>query len=152
MRASPASCQTSRSNPGFLRLALGIFLVRALIPVGFMPAPLDAGGPFTVCHGGLAGALFEAVSVPPMADHSAAMHHEHAPEPGAEPNPAHDGWEHCPFGAASGSAPLGQDFRLELLSLNDQLAGSQPADSIPVAVVSSYRARAPPSGISRRLI
>lgn len=43
-------------------LALVGFLCRALVPAGFMPAPLSEGGPIRVCHGGPVGALITALA------------------------------------------------------------------------------------------
>src|SRR5690606_39508634 len=45
----------------FVNLALIGFLCRALVPVGFMPAPVADGGPIRVCHGGAAGTLLAAL-------------------------------------------------------------------------------------------
>lgn len=42
-------------------LALVGFLCRALVPAGFMPAPLSDGGLIRVCHGGATSALIAAL-------------------------------------------------------------------------------------------
>jgi hypothetical protein len=169
MPATAARHRRARSSQRCLRLALGFFLLRALIPVGFMPAPLGSGGPVMVCNGGFAGAFFatlaanrstaamsahladSATRMPSdMGDPSAATPHEHGSGTGGAPDRAHEGWEHCSFGTAASFAALAQDFVFDLLSLEHALADTEPASTNPVAFFSSYQARAPP-GSPRRL-
>jgi hypothetical protein len=157
-------------SPGVLRLALGLFLCRALIPVGFMPAPLDSGAPFMICHGGPAGAFFEALAahravagIPEhtnhhvadtsghMPEHTGSHQHDNAPDTGDDPSQAQDGWEHCPLGVAAGAAALAHDAALHLLSLDHDLAAAEPAGAYAAPFFSSYQARAPPIADSHRL-
>lgn len=51
-----------RRRSGIAALLLFGVIARALIPAGFMPAALAAGGPFVVCHGGLAGEFFRQIA------------------------------------------------------------------------------------------
>ena len=44
--------------------ALAAFACRAIVPIGYMPAPLDAGGPFLPCHGTSAGVLLRMLGSP----------------------------------------------------------------------------------------
>jgi|GEM_PF-2084858 hypothetical protein len=142
-----------------VRLALIGFLCRALVPVGFMPAPVADGGPFRLCHGGAAGALVAALlgqaSTSFAADdyaheyaHSDPRHSHHAGVDHAAPddrqNANHEGWERCPIGAVLAFAVIASDFALPLLTLDHVLAGSDFSASIPRPLSTSYQARAPP--------
>jgi len=142
-------------------------LCRALIPAGFMPAAIGAGGPVAVCHGGLAGEIFLRLELAQRqsAETAAATsghdgHAEHAGhlDHGADGGPYepvapetevpaadHEGWEHCPFGAAFGAALLAADVVVELPFLAHSLEVVESSLPVPYRAVSSYRARAPPS-------
>jgi hypothetical protein len=56
-------------------ITLGLLglLCRALVPVGLMPTPVSAGGPFVYCQGGAAGAFLLALAAqqPTAPDHAA---------------------------------------------------------------------------------
>jgi hypothetical protein len=69
------------------RLLLALFLFRAYIPVGFMPA---SGTPFLlqICPVGIQA---------PMPAHH--MHHDMG---------SHNHFENCPFGSAPGAGPISQ--------------------------------------------
>src|SRR5690606_2410301 len=62
----------------FVVLGLLGFLVRALVPVGLMPAPASAGGPLVFCHGGAAGAFFRALAATERPAADGAAHDYHA--------------------------------------------------------------------------
>jgi hypothetical protein len=144
-----------------LRLALAGFLVRALIPVGFMPATLAAGGPIVLCHGGLAGAYFQALSEQARdsatpahgADDPAITKHAHTDHPldADDPTPDHSAWDHCPSGATSGTAALAQSFSFSLLELSHRQPDSESQFGIPLPAISSYQARAPPPILTQLL-
>jgi hypothetical protein len=144
-----------------LRLAVAGFLIRALIPVGFMPAALAAGGPIVICHGGLAGAFFQALAEQTgdsaqrehAADHSAMAHLAHSDHASAADEPAldHSAWDHCPTGVSASAAPLAQSFSFSLLVLSDRPANPESHFGIPVPPISSYQARAPPPNLARLL-
>jgi hypothetical protein len=151
MRRATHTIRRQRPRARFLRLTLAGFVCRALIPLGFMPASLADGGPVVVCHGGAAGAFFEALAEARHAggghvhdaggaDH--ADHGSHAPDDAAGAD--HTGWERCPVGAAYAGAPLSHEFSLSLLSLAHVYAQAEPAAAPTVTTVSPYRARAPP--------
>lgn len=65
-----------------VNLALMGFLCRALVPAGFMPAPISDGGPIRFCHGDPAGALLTALvaqresagAEPALTQHGATKH------------------------------------------------------------------------------
>jgi hypothetical protein len=132
-----------------------------------MPAAIGAGGPVAVCHGGLAGEFFRRLEASRAeevdASAAAAGHEAHAmhgglanlvtqpgqSEPGApgglSPAADHESWEHCPFGAAFGSAAIAGDVALALPTFTQDFEVVEPALAVPYRPVSSYRARAPPS-------
>jgi len=160
MPPSLAKFRTSALRSVCLRLALAGFLVRALIPVGFMPAPFGADGPIMICHGGISGAFFQLLDAQSaasqsdatlmrMAEHSPAAHHEKTSAP-----VGHDehqvGWDQCPTGVTTSSAAVAHVFSLDLLALSHVCADSEPLFGIAVAPTDSYRARAPPTMPSHR--
>jgi hypothetical protein len=72
---SPFTLDWLRRRTGIAAFILIGVVGRALIPAGFMPAALAAGGPVVVCHGGLAGEFFRQVAVAQSeraAEHNAA--------------------------------------------------------------------------------
>jgi hypothetical protein len=137
-------------------LAAVVLVCRALIPGGYMPAPLAEGGPVVLCHSGLAGAFVRALSEAQTAnahthaaDHSAGTSHEHQHSED-EPDTSHDAWEHCPVGAAFSAAPLSQEFALSLPEPDHELGQAEPAAVVRTVFSSPYRARAPPAVSSRQ--
>jgi hypothetical protein len=152
---------TGKGRQTWLRLFLAGFLIRALIPIGFMPAPLSSGGPIMICHGGLAGAFFQALTENSrgnavhghLADYSAMTHNAHSDHPSDtdDPEPEHNAWDHCPTGATAGTAPLAQNFSFTLLALSDTQTNPEPRFGIPLPPTSSYQARAPPLNLTRLL-
>lgn len=157
MHSTPALMRLRRLRGVASLVVLG-FLCRALIPAGFMPAAIGAGGPVVVCHGGLAGEFFrrleEAKGGTAAATASAASYGEHAPHgahPGSgapddnSPAAVHEGWEYCPFGATFGTALLAGDVAPALLIPGQALEFVEPALPVPFPPVTSYRARAPPA-------
>jgi hypothetical protein len=139
-----------------VRLATALFAFRALIPVGFMPAPFSDGGPVVLCHGGVTGAFFRALHEAQAstdahmhtADHSAATADGHRHRD-ADPDASHEAWEYCPVGAAFSATAVPQEFALSLLESGHSFEHPEPDAIIRIALFSSYRARAPPAGFSR---
>src|SRR5690606_14556894 len=151
-----------------VKLALLGFLCRALVPVGFMPAALADGGPFSFCHGGPAGALLTALVERRLHDASPETHAEarthahdqsHPTDPASTPahgaslaeqqhdhthDASHQGWDRCPVGTAFSFAVLAADVDLPLLALAH--AFEPPPSDAPILGVlpPRYRARAPP--------
>lgn len=163
MHRSPAFARLRRLRGVASLVVLGV-LCRALIPAGFMPEAIGAGGPVAVCHGGLAGEFFRQLAASRVAEAEASVaaagHEAHAAHGGhadhgalagdAGPDsdaPAadHEAWEHCPFGAAFGVALLAGDVAPELPVFESSLEVIETSFPIPFRPVSSYRARAPPS-------
>src|SRR5690606_13499965 len=122
--------------------ALGIAL-QAIVPVGYMPAPIAGGLPFVLCPGGLSGAAFF-IADTGLSAHGAGheQQHEHSDgdaEPAAE-------WQFCPFGAVFGGATLAAESGVPFLFPE---AESLAADTDPFVrsalTPRTWRARAPPT-------
>jgi hypothetical protein len=147
---------------------LGLF-VRALVPVGLMPAPESAGGPLVFCHGDATGAFLRALAARGAAQqvgpgesashagHDAghdAGHHATYVELAAstEPTPLgnddvktdHFAWEHCSFGTAFAQAALAPTFELPLLALEHAHALPAPPAHSTTVTAHRYWARGPP--------
>lgn len=106
-------------------LLLAVLLLRAYVPVGFMPA---SGTPF-------------ALEVCPVGMHG-AVHAHHAPHPAS---PSHTDDESCLFGSAPAAAPVAHVIAFEppaRLSLQSPLAFSSAGPGIQLP--RAHRARAPP--------
>ena len=108
-------------------LALAALLLRALIPVGFMPAH-DAPLTLEICPEGFpAGLLLHA-----------AHHHDQGTRGGAH-------GDHCLFGSAGGSGPLMQAPQCVSSLAARQVAMSHPPlPTLPVRLVHLPQARGPP--------
>lgn len=90
-------------HPALLRLVLLGFVVRALVPIGFMPASLADGGPIRVCGSGLVGAWLEQIAAanePDAVDasggetahagaHAHSAEHPHTADPRHTADPPH---------------------------------------------------------------
>lgn len=113
---------------------LAAFALRAVVPVGFMPAALDAGGPFVLCPGGPGGSALT------------AMLDEHARHTGTEhDSTTHEAWEHCPIGAAFAAIAPVSEPDLTLPQLDHVLAPSYTTVRLRTALSTAYLARAPPA-------
>jgi hypothetical protein len=102
------------SGRSFASLLLLAFIVRSLIPAGYMPA---ADRPFAlqICpdglpaHAGQAAHLRQQEQPSPAAQHAGHMHAAQAGEHAApDPHSTHKSWTHCPFAGLAG-APLPLD-------------------------------------------
>ena len=99
-----------RRNPGIqhrrLNVAtcflLGMLLLRAYVPVGFMPA---SGAPFLLQLCPAAGALPMAMSMDPPMDMSKGMDMPMGVGHGSH---QHSHFDQCPFGSAPAAGPLSQ--------------------------------------------
>jgi len=143
------------------RLALIGFLCRALVPAGFMPAPLSDGGPIRLCHGGQAGAAF-ALLENARAVESASSHEQHAPADvghdahhashasgdhdaaGKDQRAAHEGWDRCPVGAAFAFAFIAADAPLAEPAQAEPVALDESVTLVVRELAEGYLARAPP--------
>lgn len=140
-----------------LPVALIGFTVRAVVPLGFMPAPLDQGGPFVPCHGTAAGAML--LSLAHHASHNEPTRghqHHRSPDhtdhlshsrqdPSGEPTGAHEAWEHCPLGAAAAHAALAQELVFNIAQYAHGFERPEPTTSTYAPRARSYLARAPPT-------
>lgn len=119
----------------FFRFALAAFLIRALIPVGFMPAPVSNGWPIVLCPTGLSDASIQTLL---------ALHAHHS---SGESGSNSEYSELCPLGMQLGAAFL----PVETLSLSVHLVARvviTPSTTTGMARhFFSYLSRAPPSSI-----
>ena len=133
-----------------IRVLLLAFACRALVPAGFMPAPLAEGGPIRVCPSGPAAAFFAALG------HRHASHTNHA-HPGQAGRPSgahghdgrsseHDAWDHCPTGTAFAHAALVSEYPAFAVERDHAFDRTEPADSATTLLAQPYWARAPPAG------
>jgi hypothetical protein len=133
------------------------FVVRSLIPAGFMPA---ADRPFTleICPDGLPAH----VALPAHADDAVHLHDHasvaaeragdmHATEAGEhsaphDPHSTHKSWTHCPFaGLASAPAPLHVAEAAPSLSLTAVAISDTDARFVSTTRFRIAQPRAPPS-------
>ena len=129
---------------------LTIFAVRAIVPIGYMPASLADGGPFTLCHGSSAATL--ALIEAHIARQHVGMSHA-APTAGAEHgHPMHDGerthdkhWDHCPLGIGSADAALSHATEFALGETESIALPELSLSRAFVGRVRPYRSRAPPA-------
>jgi len=107
------------------RLLLALFLFRAYIPIGFMPA---SGIPFLlqICPVGIQASM--------PAHH---MHHDMG---------SHTHFEYCPFGSAPGAGPISQFIAFQP---PDPIASPPPAAPEPIRLglkfQRAHQPRGPPS-------
>jgi hypothetical protein len=141
----------SRNRIGWSVFAL--FLARAVVPVGYMPAALSEGGPIALCHGVGAATieLIESLDAGHPKSHAetahgnAVRHMGHTPdEPGPPPSGHHDRWEHCPLGAGSTDLPVAPAVEFAVAPIAAAPARETGMASLPTRHVSRYFARAPP--------
>src|SRR5690606_37644470 len=125
-----------------VKLALLGFLCRALVPAGFMPAPLADGGPIRFCHGGPAGALLTALIEQLSAEHAHSSHEEHHDH--TRDDASHEGWDRCPVGTAFAFAFLTADVALPLLPPEDGPEAGRFDPVLPPLIPAHYQPRAPP--------
>lgn len=142
------------------------FFVRALVPVGLMPAPVSAGGPLVFCHGGAAGAFFRVLALQgadhvPVAYGGAHEHHaavDPMPPPGSHEvgyNAGHhagysDLAASTPVEPAATTAPFGTDPTVEHLawehcSFSTAFAHAAPAPAFEVPLLALEHTRALPA-------
>lgn len=126
---------------GFACLVFLGLAMRAVMPAGYMPAPLAEGGPFVLCPGGLSGANYF------LADDDGK--HAHGHDHGAEGEDSAVAWEFCPTGFVSGQAALTADPAVAVPFLKPFAPEAGHVVATYPAVVPSYHARAPPGTQSR---
>lgn len=128
-------------------LSLALFSLRAIVPLGYMPASLSDGGPFTLCPG-------TSPITPEMPGDHEKMHHAVAmdrdgvmhSDAGDHPAAGHDErWERCELGASAADAAMAH-----VAGLSVPASAHLPGDSVVAnlqgpRLVVRYRARAPPA-------
>ncbi|AOS96169.1 hypothetical protein AUP74_00700 [Microbulbifer aggregans] len=84
----------------YAALLLALFLaVRGLVPAGFMPAPMDSGSPYGLCHGDARSAFLLqslAAASNPAGEHHHHGHQQHHGDHGAAVTTPHSGHDHDP--------------------------------------------------------
>jgi hypothetical protein len=132
---------------GLAGLVLLVFLLRVLIPAGFMPS---ADRPFAVelCPSTFPVAWLAKVGEQGSQADPAQHHHHHAQHEGdaaTDQSPAESsGFEHCAFGSASPVVSVGEPA-LEVLGAEPQYVPDFVALNAPPArLIRSQKARAPP--------
>ena len=116
--------------------------MRAVVPAGYMPAPLAEGGPFVLCPGGLSGANY--FLAPGDGEHA---HHGHGQ--GADGDDGAVGWEFCPTGFVSGLTALAAEPSFAVPFLRQYIPAPGHVAAAYPAAVRSYHARGPPFTQSR---
>jgi hypothetical protein len=152
---------------------VALFALRAIVPIGYMPASIGDGGPFVLCHGSSAATL--AIFATSWPTHGGAEVHDSAGTHGSiemhgpggmhhspadavasadsaadseagDPTGSHDeSWEQCELGVGSAGAALATVVPMLVVA-----PASMPVDSadarLPVSFrAAPYRARAPPA-------
>ena len=114
--------------------------MQALVPAGYMPAPIANGLPFVLCTGGFSGASFLVAEGGHThhADHQQA--HEHAGDDGERPLE----WEFCPCGAVFGSAALIAEYHPPSPLLHKNPSATEIDGIVRSVATRPWRARAPP--------
>lgn len=133
--------KTRKPNLLLWLAALGIAL-QAIVPAGYMPAPIAQGLPFVLCPGGLSGGLSFAVDRGDSRhDHGNEQQHEHG-EGDGEASPE---WQFCPFGVVFSSTALVAESQAQHpLPGRNTLAAD--TDLIVRSISTrTWRARAPPT-------
>lgn len=125
-----------------------LFLLRAVVPVGYMPAAFANGGPFVLCHGSSAATVWLIESMQSM-DSMATRHHDSGPSHGAftdeQTATERAGWEHCPFGVGMSDLPIAPALGGEFAPQIDAAPAFALGLLAPSSRVVRFRARAPPA-------
>ncbi len=151
MRALASTSKLRSWQQRSVQIALCALLLRALVPSGYMAAPLADGWPWQLCPSGMASASF-AVLLGDRVDNSnhdlselpSAGHAHHAEHSGAHPHASDEPDPACGLGAgfaalaqAPFAAPATPEMVSVVLDLKIQLAQ-------PRAPPRRYNPRAPP--------
>lgn len=127
------------------------FVLRALVPVGYMPATLADGGPFILCD--WQNATLVATLAPESQSAGAHTHNsgahspaDHAPsgEPTDHDANQHDNWAHCPLGVGVASAPLPVEYAFAFPPPRQAIEPPCCTSTPSTPILERYRARAPP--------
>lgn len=118
-----------------LWLAVAGVALRAIVPAGYMPAPLSEGLPFVLCPGSA-----PYLSLPGNKHHGGDAGHASTGDDAASP-----AWEFCPFGVFfSQAAPATEHAALAPPPSQSPLF-AEPGAIVRPALARSWRARAPPA-------
>lgn len=139
------SLRQRRRSRGIGGVVLAQFLLRAVIPVGYMPAAMAEGGPFALCHG-LSAATIELIEAARGDRDTGPQHAHHHPDESDEPDGAHDDrWAHCPLGAGVPVLPIADVPGFGLAPTPATLVRADRVAPLAANRFRSYLARAPPA-------
>ena len=135
--------QKRRSSRGLYTLALLSLTLHALVPSGFMPAPVDSGWFLKWCPEGLTTRQMQAL----FADkgHNDHHHHHHSQD---QADTKHQPFQLCDLSGLSAEACLPQLAPLVDDGLAKHNRTSTPHNFYLPSTYTAYHSRAPPSGIS----
>jgi hypothetical protein len=126
-------------------ILLALFVLRAYVPAGFMPA---AGAPFLleVCPTGMPVAAGSPVAHHHMAGHDMAGHDMAGHAMGGHDSGGHSGFEDCPFGSAPATGPISQHIAPAPSApiVSESILASEPAPA-GTRLPRAHRARGPPA-------
>lgn len=108
---------------------------RVLIPAGYMPAPLDEGGPFKPCPSGLSGRIFE---------NHGEQFAEHLSGHGNATLDDHIAWELCPTGIVLESFALTPEVTTPALTTGGIFLPAKFVSLDYFDTPSNFQSRAPP--------
>jgi hypothetical protein len=123
MRTLPVFCYARDIMRRLMRLKtatgllLGAVILRAAIPVGYMPASMGSGFLFEMCPSAVPAELLDAVTgTAQSAHHSAGPHAQHhSGSAGSQSAGSHFDTSHCPIGQLLGAAVLvGEDVTIDV--------------------------------------
>ncbi len=120
-------CNISLKQASLLLVCLSL-AIRALIPVGYMPAAIGDGWPVRACHNGLPHGLLDA--------------HDAHDEAGDEEHEAL--WGHCLFGVLSAVYSIENEYQFRIGDFEQVLVPAVDESRIPAARAIIFRSRAPP--------
>ena len=120
-------CNSSIKQASLLLVCLSLG-IRALIPVGYMPAAIGDGWPVRACHNGLPHGLLDAHD-----GHHEASDEEHKTL-----------WDHCHFGVLSAVYSIENEYQLRIGDFEQVLVPATDESRIPAARDIIFRSRDPP--------
>lgn len=124
--------QTAHSRVKTTLLAFGLlaFACRFAIPPGYMPAPLQEGGPIVFCPAGMPSGFGM------DSDHDHHGDHGTGGETSA--------WEHCPLGALFDADSVTTEIVFALPAPQQHRLSAFAVDGLFSVAAAPFRARAPP--------
>ena len=120
-------------------LGYASFACKILVPIGYMPAALDEGGPFVLCPGGYQGELVRYLSGHQPGHGASGSHDAAAAEHG--PN---DGSSNCSLGTTLGAVAPDVSSSIPLALVRAGVPAASADARVVAAPATRYHSRAPP--------